>query len=145
MKIAIKNMDCPATKYFVKIELDRLGINYRSIELGEVELTGKISNLQLNLLKIALQKYGLEPIDPARVIRKTKAVLMKLISNPEMEPTTKLFEYIRDKVGHDYNFLNRLFMKEEGMTIEKYYISKKVKRAVALLVQYKLNLAEVSA
>ena len=43
MKAYIYNMVCPACKFFVKSELDVLGIEYTTIESGFIDLPGKIN------------------------------------------------------------------------------------------------------
>jgi hypothetical protein len=60
MKIQIKNMNCPAAKYFVKFQLERQGLIYDSIEMGEVELKFDISQEQMKTLKMAILQFGLE-------------------------------------------------------------------------------------
>jgi AraC-like DNA-binding protein len=144
MKICIKNMNCPACIYFVKSELERHEISFKSVELGEIELSDPISIEQMNTLKIALQKYGLEIVDKVKLVKKVKAAIQELISNPEFESKIKLFEFVRNEVNEDYNFLNELFIKEEDTTIEKYYMARKVERAIELLMHYNLNLTEIT-
>ena len=51
----------------VKSELERLGINYTRVELGEVEIIGKVSKDQLDSLGAALKLTGLELMDDNKV------------------------------------------------------------------------------
>jgi hypothetical protein len=44
----------------VKFELDKLGIAFKSIDLGEVKLVNSLSAIKIQNLKISLQKSGLE-------------------------------------------------------------------------------------
>lgn len=67
MKIHIKNMICPAAKYFVKFQLERLGLVYDSIEMGEVELRFGLSEEQMKRLKKALLQFGLEIVEEIEV------------------------------------------------------------------------------
>ena len=41
-------------------ELNKLGLNYKSVELGEVELKDNISSFKIQLIDSALKKSGLE-------------------------------------------------------------------------------------
>ncbi|WP_223584922.1 hypothetical protein [Sphingobacterium sp. GVS05A] len=60
MKIIIQNMVSRRCKMMVKSELDKLGIAYTSIELGEVRLAQPISeNIKLKLRQ-GLHQSGLE-------------------------------------------------------------------------------------
>jgi AraC-like DNA-binding protein len=144
MKITVRNMICPECKFFVQAELERHGINYASIESGEVELTNSISEQQLNELKLALQAYGMDIVDKVKLIKKIKNAVRELVYNPELETKLKLSEYVSQRVKDDYNFLNGLFIGESGMSIEKYFTAKKVERAIELLIYYNLNLTEIT-
>jgi hypothetical protein len=44
----------------VKSELEKLGLHYTSVELGEADIKKNISSEQQELLNIALNKAGLE-------------------------------------------------------------------------------------
>ena len=63
MKLYIKNMVCIRCQMVVKSELERLGLHYTSVELGEAEIGGNISTEQLDLLNVALKKAGLSSPD----------------------------------------------------------------------------------
>ena len=54
MKIFIKHMISKSCKLFVQAELSNLGIQYDSIDLGEIELNGNISMYQRLKLKDSL-------------------------------------------------------------------------------------------
>ena len=63
MKLYIKNMVCSRCKTMVKAELDKIGIQYLTVELGEVNTMKKITSLQRTRLYTALQQSGFELID----------------------------------------------------------------------------------
>ena len=60
MKLFIKNMVCIRCKNVVKSELEKLGIRYTIVELGEVEINDRLSRKMQESLKIALNNFGLE-------------------------------------------------------------------------------------
>ena len=47
----------------VKSELDKLGLYYTRVELGETEIMEDISTEQIDSLKVALKSTGLEVMD----------------------------------------------------------------------------------
>ena len=69
----------------VKSELERQGINYTSVELGEVEIIGKVSKDQLDSLGAALKLTGLELMDDKKLIliEKIKTIIIELIHNSD--------------------------------------------------------------
>jgi len=52
----------------VKSELDKLGLHYTRVELGETEIMEDISTEQTDSLKVALKSTGLELMDDKKSI-----------------------------------------------------------------------------
>ena len=52
----------------VKSELDKLGLHYTRVELGETEIMEDISTEQIDSLKVALKSTGLELMDDKKSI-----------------------------------------------------------------------------
>ncbi len=63
MKVFICNVTSSVSKSFVKSELERLGIDYTSIEGGIIELPDHIENDKLEIVKVAMHPYGFELFD----------------------------------------------------------------------------------
>ena len=59
MNLLIKNMVSLRCKMIVQSELERLGLHFIIVELGEVEIKEELSGEKLAQLKTALLKYGL--------------------------------------------------------------------------------------
>lgn len=62
MKIYIKNIMCQGTKLLIIQELERLGINFRSFELGEIDLEKDLSLAEIKKLDDTFRKYELDVI-----------------------------------------------------------------------------------
>jgi hypothetical protein len=60
LKLYIKNMVCIRCKLVVKSELEKLGLHYTKVELGEAEILENISPEQMKLLDTSLRNVGLE-------------------------------------------------------------------------------------
>jgi hypothetical protein len=60
MKIYIKNMVCQGTKYFVLLEMEKLGIKYSKFQLGEIDLEDDLTLTEIKRLDNSLRKYGLK-------------------------------------------------------------------------------------
>lgn len=130
----------------VKDELIRNGLQYKSVEIGEVELKGKISESKLALIDIALRNSGLEIINDKRklIIQKIKDAIHQLIYFSDYLNKPMYSEYICKYVNYDYSFLSNLFSGEQGVTIEKYIIEQKIDRVKELLVYGKLSLSDIA-
>lgn len=134
-------------KMVVKAELDKLGIQYKTVDLGKVEiLQEKITDEERDQLKTVLLKSGLELMDDkkATLIEKIKNVIIEMVHYADELPKTKKSEYISKKLHYDYTYLANLFSEATGTTIENYIIAHKIERVKELLLYDELNLTQIS-
>lgn len=146
MILHIKNMVCDRCKMVVKSELEQLGLQLLSVELGMVETKNTIDESKKNDISRVLMSLGFELIDDkkSRVIEKIKALLIDLIQNKNADLNQNLSSYIADNLNHDYSKLSNLFSEVEGISIEKYYINLKVEKAKELIMYDELSLSEIA-
>jgi len=133
-------------KMVVKSELDKLGLKYYTVDLGEVVVDGDVAAEDRRALKIALAKSGLELMDDKRamLIEKIKNVIVEMVHYEDELPKTKYSDYITAKLDYDYTYLANLFSEATGITIEQYIITHKIERVKELLLYDELNLTEIS-
>ncbi len=146
MKLYIKNMVCNRCKTIVKAELDKIGIHYASVELGEVTVKKKITPVEHILLYNALHQSGLELVDEHvnELIEKIKSVIADLEYCSDGDLKTDFSDYISLRLDDNFISLNALFAEIEGITIEKYIIKHKIELVKELLMYHDLNLAEIA-
>ena len=130
----------------VKSELEKLGINYTNIGLGEVEIIGKISKDQLYNLAASLKLSGLELLvdDKKILIEKIVTTIIDLVHNKDDQMKTNLSDYQSQKLNHNYTYLSNLFSEVKGITIEQYCLSHKIEKVKELIVYDELNLTEIA-
>lgn len=130
----------------VKYELEKLGLNYIRVELGEVELDDNVSSEKIKLIDDALRDAGLEIFDnrDKKLIKKIKDAVRQYINLSEDIDKLNFSDFIRNKVNYDYTSLSYLFSEKEGITIEKYYIQQRIELAKELLADQKLTVSEIS-
>lgn len=133
-------------KMIVKTELEKLGLQYKTVELGEADMLGEISSEKLALLKSRLLKSGLELMDDKKsiLIEKIKNVIVELVHYTDDELRVNFSEYLSDKLKYDYTYLSNLFTEVQGTTIEKFIIFHKIERVKELIVYDELNLSEIA-
>jgi AraC-like DNA-binding protein len=139
-------MVCIRCKMVVKSELEKLGLQYSNVELGEVEVAGKISQEQQEKLRAGLLKSGLELMDDKKsiLIQKIKSVIIESVHYSDEPLPIKFSEYLSQKLQHDYTYLANLFSEVQGTTIEKFMIAHRIERVKELLVYDELNLTEIA-
>jgi AraC-like DNA-binding protein len=132
----------------VKSELERLGLPYINVELGEAETMENVSAQQLAELNIALKKSGLELIDDKKsiLIEKIKNVIVEYVHYRDPEEPLKInfSDHLAGKLDHDYTYLSNLFSEVQGTTIEHFIIIHKIERVKELIVYNELNLTEIA-
>jgi YesN/AraC family two-component response regulator len=133
-------------KLVVKSELDKLGLHYGAVDLGEVEVKETVSADQFELLKSGLLKSGLELMDDKKavLIEKIKLVVIEMVHYLDEHPKTNFSDYLSEKLHYDYTYLSNLFSEATGITVEHYVISHKIERVKELLLYDELTLSEIS-
>lgn len=139
-------MVCNRCKLVVKLELEKMKLTVKSIELGEVEIIEDLSNSQKGEVAQRLVKLGFEWMDDkkSRTIEKIKTLIIDLIYNQNSALDTNLSDYLAKQILQDYSTLSSLFSDVEGITIEKYFIQQKIERVKELLIYDELNLNEIA-
>ena len=139
-------MVCSRCKMVIKSELENLGLNPISIELGEIEIQEKdIKDIKVDLLK-RLHSLGFDLIDnkKSKTIEKIKNLIVDLVHNKNNDIKTNLSEYLSQNLLQDYNTLSSLFSEVENTTIEKYFIHQKIERVKELLTYDEFTLNEIA-
>lgn len=146
MKLHIRNMVSKACKLIVKNELDTIGLIYKSIVLGEVEMQEIPTKEEYKTLKTALLKFGMELMvdKKAMLIERIKNTIIDMVHYTDELPKIKNSNYLSEKIAHDYTYLANVFSHETGMTIEHYIINHKIERVKELILYDELNLTEIS-
>ena len=145
-KLFIQNMVSLRCKLLVKSELEKLNIEYTTIELGEVHLKTPLTDTNRQALAIILHESGLE------LMRDAKAILIEHIIHVVIEtihyadhlPNVKFSIFLSEKLQHNYHYLAEIFSKTKGITLEHFIIRHKVERIKELIMYNELNLTEIS-
>lgn len=124
MNVFIKNMVCTGTKAFVFLEMKRLGLSYRKLELGEVDIEEPLTIEDVRKLDSSLRKYGLEvTYKKSKIVCRVRQAIFELISDNSTSDVD-FHKYIESYTGYKYTYLNNLFTKKTGLPIEEYYFEK---------------------
>jgi len=130
----------------VKTELEKHGLNYTLVELGEADINENLSKEQLDRLSNALKKYGLELMDDKKsiLVEKIKTIIIELVHYSDDQIKVNLSDYLSKKLDYNYTYLANLFSEVKGTTIENFYLSHKIEKVKELLVYDELNLTEIA-
>ena len=146
--LTIKNMVCNRCIRVVREELENMGLDVRSVILGEVIIASKKNKLDLMKIKSVLNSNGFDIVDDrkAKIVEKIKNAIIRLIhhsSNLE-EFEMSYSQYLSKEVNAEYHQISTLFSSIEGITIEKYIILQKIERVKELLKYDEQTLSEIA-
>lgn len=143
----VKNMVCDRCIRIVREEMERIGLDVRSVKLGEA-VVASTREPDMDDVRSVLHANGFELIDDkkAKIIERVKTTIINLIhhSDPEKSPRMKTSALIAREVGYDYPYLSGLFSSVENITIEKYIILQRIERVKELIVYNELTLSEIA-
>jgi AraC-like DNA-binding protein len=146
MTLYIKYMVSIRCKMVVKSELDKMGLHYGVVDLGEVHINEQINDEQRDQLKQALLASGLELMDDKKAIlvERIKNVIIEMIHYEDELPKTNFSDYLSEKLNYNYTYLANLFSETKGITIEHFMILHKIERVKELILYDELNLSEIA-
>jgi len=130
----------------VKAELEKLGLRYIDVNIGEADIIDNIGPEELQKLDKALRKSGLLLMDDKKsiLVEKIKAVIIELVHYTDEQIKINLSDYLCEKLNYDYTYLANLFSEVKGVTIEKFYLTHKIEKVKELIIYDELNLTEIA-
>lgn len=130
----------------VKAEMDKLGIHYKYVHIGEADIVENLTEKQMKNLDSALRKSGLQLMDDRKsiLVEKIKNTIIELVHYTEDQIKVNFSDYLSEKLNYDYTYLSHLFTEVKGITIEKFYITHKIERAKELIIYDELNLSDIA-
>lgn len=146
MKILVKNMVCSRCKMVVKSELEKLGLNVFSVELGVINLSEPKEQVPLEQIDEALKSYGFSLLSSrnGELTERVKNLVTELVWEKGNDLKVNLSDYLSDKLHLDYNYISNRFSVLEATTIEKYYINQKIERVKELMLYNEHTLSEIA-
>lgn len=139
-------MVCTRCKMVVKSELEKLGVHFMHLELGEVDVMEDLSNEQLESFSLGLNNTGLELINDKKsiLVEKIKTTIIELVHYTDEQIKINLSDHLTSKLEYNYTYLANLFSEVKGTTIENFYLTHKIEKVKELLVYGELNLTEIA-
>jgi len=133
-------------KMAVKEELQKMGLHFVVVDLGEVDIMETLSLAQREQLKKGLLDSGLELMDDKKavLIEKIKNVIIEMVHYSEEAIKVNFSNFLSEKLQHDYTYLSNLFSEVQGSTIEHFIIAHKTERIKELIIYGELNITEIA-
>lgn len=146
MKLYIKYMVSRRCIMFVRDELENLGINNASVELGVFILKEAISEEQIANFESNLKLGGLELLDNKKqiLVERIKKVIIEMFDESNERPKINDSDYLSEKLNYDYTYHSNTFSEVQGTTIQQYIIKYRIEKIKELLLYDELTLTEIA-
>jgi len=133
-------------KMAVREELNKLGVHFIIVDLGEIEIMEELSRVQREELKMGLSQAGFELMDDKKaiLIQKIKNEIIDMVYHSDEIIKTNFSDVLSKKLNQDYTYLSNLFSAVQGSTIEHFVIALKIARIKELMIYGELNMTEIS-
>lgn len=79
------------------------------------------------------------------LIERIHTLIKEMIRYPGQLPKINYSQQISTKLNYDYTYLANIFSSVQGITIQQFIISSKIKWAQELLIYNRLNLTEIAS
>lgn len=130
----------------VKSELEKLGLHYADVRIGEADIVENLQPEQTEQLDNALKEYGLQLLNNKKniLVERIKTTIVELVHYNDDISKVNLSDYLADKLNYDYTYLANIFSEVKGVTIEQFHLLHKIERVKELIVYDELNLTEIA-
>ena len=94
-------MVCIRCQMVVKTELEKLGVGYVDVKIGEVNTPEDVPRDKMDQLDMALRKAGLMLMDDKKsiLVEKIKGAVIELVHYTEEQIKTNLSDYLSEKLN----------------------------------------------
>lgn len=129
----------------VKEELERMGITYLDVILGEATLHETLSQEQTLRLKEELKKSGLELLNDKRCMltERIKISLIEFLDVSQEIKELKFSSYLEKKLKLNYKYLSNVFSQKTTISISHALLMYKIEKAKELISYNELNMSEI--
>lgn len=147
IRFRVRGMVCARCIDVVRAEIAAQGLTVTDIRLGEVRVQGPVSVEQMTSVRSALEQQGFSLLTDAKAetVQAVKEVVEKLLSRTDLgDQKIRFSELITQQIPMEYEALSALFSAQEGVTLEKYIINRRLDKVRELLVYTDLPLVDIA-
>ncbi|SHN03501.1 Helix-turn-helix domain-containing protein [Cyclobacterium lianum] len=126
--------------------LDSMDVQFEKVELGEVcfETEPEQSFLRDFEAKLVDMGFSLSKSREAMWVEKVKLELITLLEGDKVYGEVSLSSLLSQKTGLPYSRLSNLFSREQGLSIEQYFIGLKIEKAKEWMSYGSMNISEIA-
>ncbi len=146
-EISIKEMVCERCVSVIREGITNLGYEVVKVSLGKLSLRSEIDNDGYHRIELFLAANGFEMISnrQVRIVKQAKELIGEVFGqNVKYDAKPKFSSLLSEKLHMNYDSISELFTELEGITLEKYIITKRLEKVKELLVYTEFTLTEIA-
>lgn len=146
-EILIRGMVCERCISVIREGITVVGYTVSNVSLGKVSVNEEISKDGYDRIESFLSENGFEMISnrQMRIVNQTKDLINEVFAeNVRYDSKLRFSSLLSEKLHLNYDSISELFTELEGVTLEKYIISKRLEKVKELLVYTEFTLTEIA-
>jgi AraC family transcriptional regulator len=140
-------MVCDRCISVIKEGITNLGYTITKISLGKVSLKEDLDKNDTDKVSLLLSETGFELVSNrhVRIVTQAKEVINEVFGeNVKYDAKLKFSTLLAEKLHMNYDSISELFTEMEGITLEKFIITKRLEKVKELLVYTEFTLTEIA-
>lgn len=145
--ILIKGMVCERCISVIKDGITNLGYEVTKVSLGKLSLKPQMNKEDYHKIGNFLSENGFEMISnrQVRIVNHAKELIDEVFGeNLRYDSKLKFSALLSETLHMNYDSISELFTALEGITLEKYIITKRLEKVKELLVYTEFTLTEIA-
>lgn len=146
-EVLIKGMVCDRCITIIKEGITNLGHQVSKISLGKLSFNMELTKAEVSKIETFLREYGFELTSSkqVRTVNQAKSIIDQVFrENIRHDSQLRFSNLLSEQLHINYDSISELFSKLEGITLEKYIITKRLEKVKELLVYTDLRLTEIA-
>ncbi|MFW6347185.1 MAG: helix-turn-helix domain-containing protein [Cyclonatronaceae bacterium] len=157
-ELHIKNMVCPRCVAAVEESLRAQDLSFDEVRLGQVRLSApqRLDSPAMRAFFHGIQEKGFEylPQTEKQLSNRIKPLVLEYLklleeryddgSGGPTKAPDRLSSFLSGRLFKNYSYLSERFSREQGKSIEQFFIELRIERAKALLEQREQSISEIA-
>ncbi|MCY7359057.1 MAG: helix-turn-helix transcriptional regulator [Rudanella sp.] len=147
VSLRIRGMVCARCIDVVRDIVQEQNLVILDIRLGQVHIQGLVAPESLDCVRLALAQQGFALLTDtkATIVQRTKTVVEQILNRDDLgDHKIRYSDAIVQQIPMDYPTLSALFSAQEGITLEKYIINRRLDKVRELLVYTDQPLTDIA-
>ncbi len=145
--ILIKGMVCDRCVSVIKNGIEQMGFAVKNISLGKVSLDKPLADEEITRINSFLIDNGFEWLENRhqKMIDHVKKIIADVFSQDvKYDLKLKFSTLLAESLHMNYDSISELFSASEGITLERYIITRRIEKVKELLVYTDFTLTDIA-